>query len=140
MKCYIKILLSLLLIIQTTQSFAKEEGTVFEDGLKDVYTVFGIGLGGAVLGLSTLSFAEEPKDNLKNIVIGGAIGVIIGVGIVAYSHATKGQAVFREKDAFINDGQYSTKDRAKLLSSVENTYKKSDFLNSPYQLNLNFNF
>ena len=41
-------------------------------------------------------FVEEPKDHLKNILVGGAIGVIIGVGIVAYKQASVSKEVFYE--------------------------------------------
>ncbi len=35
-------------------------------------------LGGAVLGISTLSFYETPQDHLSNVAIGGAIGILLG--------------------------------------------------------------
>ena len=54
-----------------------------------LYTVAGVGLAGSVLGLSTLSFVDEPGENLKNIVTGGSIGIILGVGIVAWKHASR---------------------------------------------------
>ena len=59
--------------------------------LTDLYIVLGAGAAGAVLGLSTLSFAEEPTKNLKNVSMGAAIGIILGVGIVIYNQATKTQ-------------------------------------------------
>ncbi len=46
------------------------------------------GLGGAVLGLSTLSFYGRPQDNLQNIAIGFAGGVIVGTTFVTYRAAT----------------------------------------------------
>ncbi len=57
--------------------------------LNDFYIVAGAGAGGAVLGLSTLSFVDEPSDHSKNILIGGAIGVVIGVIVVVYLQATE---------------------------------------------------
>lgn len=36
------------------------------------------GLGGAVLGISTLSFYDKPQDHLSNVAIGGALGVALG--------------------------------------------------------------
>lgn len=59
--------------------------------LTDLYIVLGAGAAGAVLGLSTLSFAEEPTKNFKNVSMGAAIGIILGVGIVIYNQATKTQ-------------------------------------------------
>lgn len=67
-----------------------------EEGLRDLTTVAGLGLGGAILGLSTLSFVEEPSDHLKNILVGASVGIIIGVGVVAYNQAQKSQATIRQ--------------------------------------------
>ena len=72
------------LVTNSHQGFAQEGGStgVLGDSLRDLYTVAGVGVAGSVLGLSTLSFVEEPGENLKNIVTGGAIGIILGVGVV----------------------------------------------------------
>lgn len=35
-------------------------------------------LGGAVLGISTLSFYDRPQDHLANVAIGGTIGAMVG--------------------------------------------------------------
>lgn len=51
-------------------------------------TIIYAGLGGAVLGLSTLSFYGRPQDKLANIAIGFAVGVIAGTVAVTYSAAT----------------------------------------------------
>lgn len=59
------------------------------DSLMDLSIVGACGIGGAVLGLSTLSFVEEPSDHLKNIAVGGAVGIVLGVGIVLFNQATK---------------------------------------------------
>ncbi len=55
---------------------------------KQLATIIFAGLGGAVLGLSTLSFYGRPQDNLSNIAIGFAVGVITGTVIVTYRAAT----------------------------------------------------
>lgn len=46
------------------------------------------GLGGAVLGLSTLSFYGRPQDKLANIAIGFAFGVIAGTIMTTYQAAS----------------------------------------------------
>lgn len=46
------------------------------------------GLGGAVLGLSTLSFYGRPQDKLSNIAIGFAFGVIAGTIMTTYQAAS----------------------------------------------------
>lgn len=78
------------------------------------------GLGGAILGLSTLSFYDRPQDHLRNIALGGAIALIGSVifttvyaakqskaetetstedtGAVAPSKATKGQTKKSKSD------------------------------------------
>ncbi len=61
------------------------------DTKNDLMIVVGGGLAGAVLGLSTLSFVEEPKKHTRNIIVGASIGIIAGVGFVAFSQANKTQ-------------------------------------------------
>ncbi len=46
-------------------------------------TVMFCGLGGAVLGLSTLSFYGKPDEHIGNISTGFAIGIIGGVAFAA---------------------------------------------------------
>ena len=52
------------------------------------------GLGGAVLGLSTLSFYGRPQDHLVNIAIGAAVGVISGTVYVTYRAASEPQEFY----------------------------------------------
>ena len=47
-------------------------------------TIVFAGLGGAVLGLSTLSFYGRPQDYLANIAIGFGVGIITGTIYVTY--------------------------------------------------------
>jgi hypothetical protein len=56
---------------------------------KQLTMIFLAGLGGAVLGLSTLSFYGRPQEHLGNIAIGFAIGVVFGTVYVTYNTATK---------------------------------------------------
>lgn len=55
---------------------------------KQLATIVFAGLGGAILGLSTLSFYGRPQDKLSNIAIGFAFGVIGGTALVTYKAAT----------------------------------------------------
>ena len=73
------------------------EGELFEETKDDILVVTFAGLGGAVLGLSTLSFVEEPKKHTRNIVTGAALGIIIGVGLVAFNQANKSAEMFYEE-------------------------------------------
>ena len=66
---------------------SRAEDPLYGDPLQDVTIVGAATAFGAVLGLSTLPFTEEPGDHMKNVLVGGAIGLILGVGWVAYSQA-----------------------------------------------------
>lgn len=55
---------------------------------KQIATIIYCGLGGAVLGLSTLSFYGRPQDQMKNIYLGFGVGVIIGTIYMTYQAAT----------------------------------------------------
>ena len=55
---------------------------------RQLATIVFSGLGGAILGLSTLSFYGRPQDNLANIALGFAGGVILGTVYVTIRAAT----------------------------------------------------
>lgn len=55
---------------------------------KQLATIIYAGLGGAILGLSTLSFYGRPQEKLSNIAIGFALGVIAGTTFVTYKAAS----------------------------------------------------
>lgn len=55
---------------------------------KQLATIIFSGLGGAILGLSTLSFHGRPQDNLSNIAVGFAVGIISGTVYTTYKAAT----------------------------------------------------
>lgn len=82
-----------------------------EDGKNDLMVVLAGGGAGAILGLSTLSFVDEPSEHLSNIVTGAAVGIIAGVAYVVYLQATEGQGMvftLNSDDAF----DFSTKARS----------------------------
>jgi hypothetical protein len=56
---------------------------------KQLATIVFSGLGGAVLGLSTLSFYSRPQEKLSNIGIGAAVGIIVGTVYTTYQAATR---------------------------------------------------
>ena len=82
-----------------------EDGEILESTKGDILIVTGAGLGGAILGLSTLSFVEEPKKHTRNIIVGAAIGIMAGVGIVAYMQASKSTELFYQEDGKDGQGQ-----------------------------------
>lgn len=85
-------------MITLNSALAQEQGGDVEafvsDTKTDLLIVVAGGLAGAVLGLSTLSFVEEPKKHTRNILVGASIGIIAGVGYVALSQATRSRDMF----------------------------------------------
>ena len=74
---------------QTSASgVAGGEGHTAGGPRKQLATIIYAGLGGAILGLSTLSFYGRPQEMLANIAIGFAVGVIVGTTFVTYKAAS----------------------------------------------------
>lgn len=112
---------------------AEESSGIIDDSVRDISIVLGAGAAGAVLGLSTLSFVEHPSQHTKNIAIGGAIGVVLGVGIVIFSQATRTTLSFAPTEIPMNS------DKSETLSRLEfsQTQIASLYLKSP---NIGYNF
>ena len=123
---------ALSLFFVSTSAFAQEGGggggsTYFEDSFRDISIIGAAAVGGAVLGLSTLSFVDEPGDHLKNVVVGAAVGIILGVGFVAYSAATKNKDVYDEANFRIQpdkDTQFATITRSQWHSSTHQSHNQ----------------
>lgn len=75
------ILLSTLVIFTSQVSGAQTSGRTVK---RNIATVLFASLGGAVLGLSTLSFYGEPQEHTNNITLGALVGFVAGVGYVVY--------------------------------------------------------
>lgn len=109
LKFNISLFISLILILTGSTSVGAQENldNLVDETKSDLLTVVGGGLAGAVLGLSTLSFVEEPKDHTNNIVVGASIGIITGVIVVALSQANKSRDMIygEEGYGFINDSK-----------------------------------
>lgn len=104
------------------------------DTMANVWIVVGMMGGGAILGLSTLSFVEEPSENLDHIVTGGAIGIIIGVGIVGFLQATKSQELYEQSVGGPGAGQaslYRSPENSNENSRWRYQFKARDFNPSP---------
>ncbi|MGZ3774592.1 MAG: hypothetical protein ACXVCY_01250 [Pseudobdellovibrionaceae bacterium] len=52
---------------------------------RNAATVLFASLGGAILGLSTLSFYGEPQEHTNNITLGALLGFSAGLGYVVYN-------------------------------------------------------
>jgi hypothetical protein len=84
-----KTLISLLIICMTSSAFGQDTTVRKKSGpRRQLATILFAGLGGAILGLSTLSFYGRPQDYLGNIGLGFAAGVIVGTIYVTYKSAT----------------------------------------------------
>jgi hypothetical protein len=68
---------------------ATSEDSAIDESLRDFSIVLGAGAVGAVLGLSTLSFVNNPSKHYKNVAVGAAFGIVIGVGVVVFSQVTR---------------------------------------------------
>lgn len=114
MKSFLRsLIISVFLITSSSNTFAQNDDPLLDTSMRDALTVVAMGTVGAVLGLSTLSFVEEPKEHLKNIVVGGAIGIIIGVGIVAWGQASKSRDSYQQTfddggEASLTPSEYPT--------------------------------
>ncbi len=89
---------------------AGDNESIVDSSIADATTVFAIGAAGAILGLSTLSFVEKPKDHLKNILVGGSIGIIAGVVVVALRQAGLSREQYNSSQAH-NSSSFTTVDR-----------------------------
>jgi hypothetical protein len=90
--------------------FAQEQDDVIKNTQDDILLVAAAGAGGAILGLSTLSFYETPSQHISNLWTGAALGIIAGVIFVAYNSAQKGSEDLVSSHS--SEG-FSTTDRSK---------------------------
>lgn len=85
-----KFIFSFLVLTLSLATYSADSSPVDQlvnESKSDLLIVAGGGLAGAILGLSTLSFVEEPKKHTKNILTGASVGIIVGVIYVAYTQA-----------------------------------------------------
>lgn len=134
MKKLICALLSLHFFLGSTfvsPAFAQDEDDIIKNTQNDIILVGAAGAGGAILGLSTLSFVDKPSKHISNIWTGAALGVIAGVIFVAYNSAQKGS------EELISSRDFSSSERvAWHAENVENlTFKSVQFGTQIWQLN-----
>lgn len=94
MAAFVALAMVMATTLPTNVAFAQGRGSLEGDRpssggpRRQLATIIYSGLGGAVLGLSTLSFYGRPQDKLSNIAVGFAVGVIVGTIAVTYNAAT----------------------------------------------------
>lgn len=82
-------------------AFAQDsEDDLIKNTQNDLLIVGAAGAGGAILGLSTLSFVDDPSNHVSNIWTGAALGIIAGVIFVAYNSAQKGSEELQSSSEF----------------------------------------
>jgi hypothetical protein len=99
---------------------------------RQLATIIFAGLGGAVLGLSTLSFYGRPQDNLSNIAVGFAVGVITGTTYVTYKAATRPSEFYGHKPLLESEELFSMRRSADSFGLLSQ--------NKPIQLSWKFEF
>ena len=132
-------ILTFCLVLSFSQQSKAQDGDIdalVDDTKNDLLIVIGGGLAGAVLGLSTLSFVEEPKEHTRNIVVGASIGIISAVGYVAFSQATKSQEMIYSIPEEGASLKFNTRDRRR-WHVANNTATP---IVTPYNFEMSFNF
>lgn len=82
-----KYLLVFSIVMFSISSFAQESGgtsTTVYSFKRGTAIVFFSAVGGAILGLSTLSFYGEPREHTGNITLGAALGLAAGAGYLVW--------------------------------------------------------
>lgn len=133
-----------LLLVFSSQAFGqagnKDVEELVEGTKSDLLVVISGGLAGAVLGLSTLSFVDEPKEHTRNIIVGASIGIIAGVGYVAYSQANKSrEMMYGPADQAKNDPK-SFHTYARAGWHFNEVAERSSMINNPNQVTYSFKF
>ena len=91
------------------QEVAGNDADLTGESVNDFYVVAGMGVAGAVLGLSTISFQGDPSISKhgSRVQSGTALGIIIGVIVVAMSQAERSTKYFGQSE---QASLYSPKD------------------------------
>ena len=76
------------------------------------------GIGGGLLGLSTLSFYGDPKEHTGNITWGALLGLMAGAGYVTYENMPPMEKKIRMNDYYGLFEPLDTQKKGPTLSSV----------------------
>jgi uncharacterized membrane protein YebE (DUF533 family) len=114
MKKCIALFLSLNLFLASAVFAQDNSEDIVKNTQQDILLVAAAGAGGAILGLSTLSFYDTASKHISNIWTGAALGVIAGVIIVAYNSAQKGS------EDLVSKRDFGTSERTKWHNENDN--------------------
>jgi len=95
---------------------------------RQLATIVFAGLGGAILGLSTLSFYGSPQNNLQNIPIGFGIGLIAGITFATARVIANPQEL------------YGTQPRLEEETAHGNSFQATNSMARPAIFKFNFDF
>ncbi len=88
----IKCILLVILFLTTNSAWSQQQSSTTspEKNLRrGVAAVMFATIGGAVLGLSTLSFYGKPQEHTGNITLGALAGLVAGISYVSYDASRK---------------------------------------------------
>lgn len=105
--CFLLSLYFLVVMSSSPLAHAQDANELVKTTQEDMMTVIASGAGGAVIGLSTLSFVDKPSKKLTNIWTGAAIGIIAGVIVVAYNSAQRNSEDLRSSVEFNSSERYA---------------------------------
>lgn len=100
-KLFSLICITLLFTLSVSTAWAQDGADadlLFSQSTNDLVVVTAWAATGALLGLSTLSFLDDPWSHSKNILVGFSIGTVIGVGFVAFFHANRSEEYYENAD------------------------------------------
>lgn len=126
------LLATLMLGSVTTNAQDAKTSSGSVDPMSDLYIVLGAGAAGAILGLSTLSFASEPSKKIKNVSMGAAVGIILGVGIVIYNQATRASTeIYTDSQNYpLSPERFAQESRLEFSeSSVFDSFRQEEWVN-----------
>ena len=69
------------------------DSKLLEDSINDMYVVASSGLGGAIIGLSTLSFVSEPGDHLKTFLSVQLLVLLVVLHLLAIAQRIRARYV-----------------------------------------------
>ena len=140
-RSYKTLLLSLVICLFHSQNARSQDSGldgIVDETKQDIMLVLGAGLAGAVLGLSTLSFVEEPKEHTRNILVGASIGVIVGVAFVAFNQANKSRNLIYSSEGYDDSAShdFQTFERDEWHTQVSSSYQSFN----PNQVGVSFRY
>lgn len=95
------VFMAILILFTSQSSFSQANRTV----KRNVATVLFASLGGAILGLSTLSFYDEPQEYTSNITLGALLGFTAGMGYLIYDSSRSVPVTYEYSQVFDMDKQ-----------------------------------